>query len=298
MLSPDILLERLKLKRAASLWRALFFVVLALYIISLGLNSNVTAKKSEYIARVTIDGNISQHSYDIKRLQFLESSKKIKAIILNINSPGGTAFAGEDLYYHVKQIAKNKPVVAVIKTIAASAAYMIVLPSNHIVARNNSLTGSIGAIVFAPNASELLNKIGIKVNTIRKGDLKALPLPFEQPSDHTKRMLSSIIDDNYNTFLGAVQNHRKIPPNMLKTVSDSRILTGRQAKAAGLVDAIGGEDEALDWLKTKHKINVPIHNFQLKSPDHPLKEILDKQVFSSIKLWVYNNLSSYMTMYK
>ncbi len=298
MLSPDILLERLKLKRAASLWRALFFVILAIYIISSGLNANLTKKKSQYVARVTISGDISQNSYDIKKLQLLADSKKINAVILNINSPGGTAFAGEDLYHHIKQIAHKKPVVAVIQTIAASAAYMVILPSEHIIARNNSLTGSIGAVVFAPNASELLNKIGIKVETIRKGDLKALPLPFEQPNNATKKMLSSIIDDNYNTFLNTVKKHRKIPKHMIKTISDSRILTGRQAKASGLVDAIGGENEAIDWLKTKHKIDLPVHNFQLKAQAHPLKDLLEKQVFSSIKLWVYNNISSYMTMYK
>lgn len=297
MLSPDILLERLKLKRAVSLWRTLFFVILALCIIFSGIN-NLTKKQSQYIARVTISGDISQNSYDTKKLQLLANSQNVNAVILNINSPGGTAFAGEDLYHRIKQIAQKKPTVAVIQTIATSAAYMIILPAEHIVARNNSLTGSIGAVVFAPNASELLNKIGVKVDTIRKGDLKASPLPFEQPNNATKKMLSSIIDDNYDTFLDAVKKHRTIPPHLVKTIADSRIFTGRQAKASGLIDAIGGEEEAIEWLKKKHKITSHVRDFQLKAQAHPLKNLLDKQVFSSIKLWVYNNVGSYMTMYK
>lgn len=300
MLSADALLERMKLKRAASLWRALFFILIALFIIFIiGAKTKLGHNQKAYIARITLDDDIVQNAYESSRLQALAKSDNIKAIILTINSPGGTAFAGEDLYSYIQQIAQKKPVVTVIKTIATSAAYMVASPSHHIIARNNSLTGSIGAVVFSPDASQLLDKIGIKINTIKKGSLKAEPLPYKQIDETTKEMLLSIIDDNFETFINTILKHRKLTQGSLKEISSSRVFTGKQAKNIGLVDEIGGEEEAIEWLKNTKKLeNLPIKNFALKTPDTPLKSFLNKQILSTAKELLYNNLYSYVTMYK
>ncbi|MBP9791886.1 MAG: signal peptide peptidase SppA [Rickettsiales bacterium] len=299
MLSPDTLLERIKLKRAAALWRMLFFVILAILIIILGTKQLPTSSSQNYIARITIDEEISQNIYNTKNLQKLLSSNEIKAVILNINSPGGTAFAGEDLYSYISKIVEKKPVVTVIKTIATSAAYMIASPSDYIVARNNSLTGSIGAVVFSPDASKLLDKLGIKINTIKLGALKAEPLPYKQMDDITKNMLFSIVEDNYSTFLNIVLKHRNLSPTAVIQISNSRIFTGKQAHQIGLIDAIGGEEEALLWLKKEKKIaNMPTKDFVLKTPQSSLKTFLDTQILSTARTLLYNNLGSYTTMYK
>jgi protease-4 len=299
MLSPDTLLERIKLKRAAALWRMLFFVILAILIITLGTKQFTNTSSQGYIARVTIDDEISQNLYNTKNLQTLLSSNQIKAVILNINSPGGTAFAGEDLYSYINKIAEKKPVVTVIKTIATSAAYMIASPSNHIVARNTSLTGSIGAVVFSPDASKLLDRLGIKINTVKQGSLKAEPLPYKQMDDITKNMLLSIVEDNYSTFLNIVLKHRKLSPAAVNQISNSRIFTGKQAQQIGLIDAIGGEEEALLWLEKEKKItNIPTKDFLLKTQQSSLKTFLDKQILSTARTFIYNNLGSYIPMYK
>jgi protease IV len=299
VLSPDIILERIKLKRAASLWRLLFFIILAItLIISVQKSKQIPKKNQQYIARVSLEAEITQDSYDIFRLQLLKKSDDIKAVLLTINSPGGTAFAGEDIYNYISDIALKKPVVTVIRTMATSAAYMIALPSDRIIARNNSLTGSVGAILVSPDASELLKKIGIKFNAIKKGDLKASPLPYENMDEQTKKMLLSLVDNNHNTFLEMVTKHRKIPDATLHSISSSQIFTGKQALSLNLIDQIGGEEEAIKWLETEKKIqNLQIKDFDIKTPENKIIPMLEKQFLSSLKSTI-NNISSYLIMYK
>lgn len=298
MLSPDTLLERIKLKRAVSIWRLLFFFSIALLVTTLGFKNNIKHNLPSYIARVTIEGQISQDSYEIRKLQMLINSNQIKAVVLSINSPGGTAYGGEDLYSYINQIAQKKPVVTVIKTIATSAAYMVASPSHHIVARNNSLTGSIGAIVSSPDASIFLDKLGIKFNTIKKGDLKADPSLYHPINEATKKMLLSLIDDNYTTFFNIILKHRKLNQDAITQISDSRIFTGNQAKSLNLIDEIGGEDEALKWLENHKKIILPIRDFELKTPESSFKAFVDKQLLSTTKAWINNSFSSFITMYQ
>jgi protease-4 len=159
---------------------------------------------------------------------------------LSIDSPGGTTAGGEAIYEEVRRLAEKKPVVAQVGTLAASAGYMIAIASDHIVARQSSIVGSIGVLVQFPNVSGLMEKLGVTLDEIKSSPLKAEPSPFNVTTEPERAMMRSMIMDSYDWFVGLVL-----------ALADGSIFTGRQALQKKLVDQLGGEREAIDWLKGK-----------------------------------------------
>ncbi|MFM1814256.1 MAG: hypothetical protein RLZ98_951 [Pseudomonadota bacterium] len=256
-LETEAVLERRRQKRTASFWRGVALLAGLVAIFSLSLlrfGADVLSDRQQ-IARVTISGLITEDREQLKMLDRIAASNQVAGVILFVNSPGGTTTGGEALYEAIRKVARKKPVVAQFGTVAASAAFIAGLASDHIVARGNTITGSVGVIMQWPEFSEMLAKLGVKVNEIKSGPLKATPSMF-QPADEAGRGIAQeMIDDGQQWFLALVRERRKIDTASVPGLEAGRIYSGRAALKHKLVDEIGGEATAIAWLTTKR--NVP-----------------------------------------
>ena len=266
--NADLLVDRRKLKRRLNKWRGIALVmVLVAFFSSLLVNKEMAAKLgvADQIARIEITGVITDDQKRAKLLETLARTPSVKAVVVRFNSPGGTTTGGEALYTQLRRLAKDRPVVAVFGTMATSAAYMSGVAADHIVARSNSITGSVGVIMQWAEVSQMMGKLGIDMNEMKSGTLKAVPSPFEPLDDEGRRLTQQMIDDSHQWFVDLVVQRRNIKPNEIPGFMKGRIFSGRQALNYGLVDAIGGERQALDWLTKKKKVSphLPIIDWQI-----------------------------------
>jgi protease-4 len=211
-----------------------------------------------HIATLTISNVILNDHKRNKILSDLVNDNSAKALIVYINSPGGTVVGGETLYYNLRAIGEKKPIVTVIGDLATSAGYMAAIASDQIYARESSITGSIGVILQSANITGLLEKIGIKAKAIKSSELKAQPNPFEPFSEDANKVTQALVADIYEMFVDMVADRRKFTKENALRLADGRVYTGRQALKNGLIDGIGGEKEALNWLKNKRNIDIKL----------------------------------------
>ncbi|MBN9248519.1 MAG: signal peptide peptidase SppA, partial [Hyphomicrobium sp.] len=230
-------------------------LLIALGAVFLSGDKLATLAGEKQIARVTIEGTITEDRDQLKMLKDIADDNSVSGVLLFINSPGGTTTGGEALYEGIRTLAQKKPVVAQFGTVAASAAYIAGLATDHIVARGNSITGSVGVIVQWPEVVQLLDKIGVKMNEIKSGPLKASPSPFEPLDDASKKVAEGMVADGFKWFVGLVETRRGVKAADIPGLLEGRIFSGREALEAKLVDQLGGEDDAVNWLKEKK--NVP-----------------------------------------
>ena len=291
-LSSDNFSALINLKNKVQKWKnvasLMFFVVLLmLFRIVSGNNHNVSnIENGDYIANITIEGIILDDDYRSEILEKIAKQKNIKAVIININSPGGGIVGSEILYNHLKAIANNKPIVVLMGSLAASGGYMAALASDHIIARNGTLTGSIGVIMQTSEITELANKLGIKFLSYKSSTLKGSPSPFEKSNPQVDQVINASIKDSYEFFANLVKECRgkKLAKN--NNILDGRIFTGRQALKNGLIDEIGGKEEALNYLKNKYKVDVikfPVKNVDLEKPETGLLgQLMGKENMANI----------------
>ena len=250
----DDLIDRRRLRRKLTFWRVAAFLVLATAVIGFAswfYDGKFTGSALDHIAKVRIEGTITEDDELIKRLETIRTSPQVKGVILVIDSPGGTTVGGESIFEEVRKLAGDKPVAAEVGTLAASAGYMIASAADHIVARKTSIVGSIGVLIQYPDVSGLMDKLGIKLEEVKSSPLKAAPSPFKPTNDDERAMVRKLILDSYDWFVGIVADRRKMSHEQALALADGSIFTGRQALANHLVDAVGGEQEAIDWLATK-----------------------------------------------
>lgn len=257
MLETETVLDRRRLRRSVTLWRALGVGGVALALVALVFgNSNVDKYSTEnQIARVTIEGTITESRDQLKMLKEIEDADHVKGVLLFVNSPGGTTAGGEALFEALRNVAKKKPVVAQFGTIAASAGYIVGLACDHIVARGNTITGSVGVIFQWPEFKDLLDKLGVKVNEVKSGTLKAAPSVFEPINDQSRKVIEAMIADGFKWFAGLVEDRRGIKVADVPGLVEGRIFSGREALQAKLIDQIGGERDAVAWLETTKNIS-------------------------------------------
>ncbi|MGX5839992.1 signal peptide peptidase SppA [Mesorhizobium sp. ArgA1] len=253
-LRADDLIDRRRLRRKLTFWRGAAIVIVALGVVALAswfYGEDIGGTSVDHIAKVRIEGTITEDDELIKRLETIRTSSQVKGVILAIDSPGGTTVGGESIYEEVRKLAADKPVVAEVGTLAASAGYMIASASDHIVARKTSIVGSIGVLIQYPDLSGLMDKVGIKLEEVKSSPLKAAPSPFKPTNDDERAMVRKLILDSYDWFVGIVAERRKMTREQALALADGSIFTGRQGLANGLIDAVGGESVAIDWLATK-----------------------------------------------
>ena len=248
------IIERRSLRRKLTFWRVAAFAVAALAVIMGAIwfsAGDAASRGAAHIAKVRIEGTITEDEELLDRLNKIRESEAVKGVILSIDSPGGTTAGGEAIYEEVRRLAEKKPVVAQVGTLAASAGYMIAIASDHIVARQSSIVGSIGVLVQFPNVSGLMEKLGVTLAEIKSSPLKAEPSPFNVTTEPERAMMRSMIMDSYDWFVGLVEDRRPMDRSQVLALADGSIFTGRQALQKKLVDQLGGEREAIDWLKGK-----------------------------------------------
>ncbi|UCI21033.1 signal peptide peptidase SppA [Mesorhizobium sp. B2-1-8] len=253
-LRADDLIDRRRLRRKLTFWRVAAFGIVALGVIALSAwfyGDDFGGSAVDHIAKVRIEGTITEDDELIKRLETIRLSPKVKGVILVVDSPGGTTVGGESIYEEVRKLAADKPVVAEVGTLAASAGYMIASAADHIVARKTSIVGSIGVLIQYPDVSGLMDKLGVKLEEVKSSPLKASPSPFKPTNDDERAMVRKLILDSYDWFVGIVAERRKMTHEQALALADGSIFTGRQGVANGLIDAVGGESVAIDWLATK-----------------------------------------------
>ena len=229
------------------------------------------------IASIKIEGVIFENDFRSKVLKEIAEEKSIKAVIVNINSPGGGIVGSEILFDDLRGIAATKPMVVVMGSVAASGGYMAAIASDYIIAHNGTLTGSIGVLMESPEVVGLAEKLGVKLNSYKSSPLKGSPSPFEKPNALVAKVVQESIADSYQFFTDLVRERRgeKITKKFSHIVFDGRVFTGRQALAAGLVDKVGGKDEALAYLEA-NKIdvkNLPIRDIEITDGE---KKIFNK----------------------
>jgi protease-4 len=179
---------------------------------------------------------------------------KIKAVVVRINSPGGTVTASDILYHELKtfKAAKKVPIVVSMMDVAASGGYYLAMAGDSLLVHPSTVTGSIGVIMLTVNARGLLEKVGVEANAITSGPRKDMGSPFRLMTAEEKAIFQGVIDSFYQRFLAVVQEGRpNLSAEQIKKLADGRIYSGEQAKAAGLVDDIGYLDEAIDQAKKK-----------------------------------------------
>ncbi len=247
----DAFLERRRLRRQVTWWRVIAAVVAVALIALAAYRGGHTRLGGPYVARLDIEGMILDDPARDRALRALRDDSDVAAVIVRIDSPGGTFAGSEALFRNLRAVAERRPVVAVMAETAASGGYMTALAADHVIAREGTITGSIGVLMQMPNVTGLLERLGIRIDSIKSGPLKAVPNPFEPLTPEAREVAAGVIRDMYESFLTMVVDRRRIERDRARTIADGRIYTGRQARELGLIDALGGEEEARAWLATR-----------------------------------------------
>src|ERR1041385_8364764 len=257
-LDADLIVDRRRMRRKLTFWRVLAVLVAIAAVVALA----VTEKRGDgltaggdYIARVKITGLIRNDQDRVDSLDKLAKSSA-KAVIVRIDSPGGTTAGSEQLHSALRRVAAEKPLVVVVDGLAASGGYIAAMSADRIVAQDTSLVGSIGVIFQYPNVSELLKTVGVKVEEIKSSPLKAAPNGFEPTSPEARAAIEALVKDSYDWFRGLVRDRRHMDDATLQRVTDGRVFTGRQGLELKLVDE-GAKEKGL-------KPDTPVKDWQLK----------------------------------
>lgn len=269
-MSPDsdAIVDRRRIRRKLTFWRVIAGLGVIVAVVAIAALATPAGRDavtgSNAIARVKIDGLIRSDQTRVEALERLEKSS-VAAVIVHINSPGGTTAGSEQLYDALVRLKAKKPLVVVVEGLAASGGYIAALASDQIIAQQTSLVGSIGVLFQVPNFSELMKTVGVKVEEVKSSPLKAAPNGFEPTSPEARAALDALVKDSYAWFRGLVKDRRSMDDATLQTVSDGRVFTGRQAVALKLVDQLGDEKTAVAWLVSEKKIGkeLPVKDFKL-----------------------------------
>lgn len=261
----DLLLDRRRLKRRLSFWRGA--AVLAAVAAALIGVARFGSFERPHVARLAVDGLITQDRALNRRVRTLANDPDVEALLLVVNSPGGSVAGGESLHDAVAAVAAKKPVVVVMGGLAASAAYMISVPATRIFALPATLTGSIGVILESGNIGGLLSKIGVTPTTIVSGPLKGQPSLTEPLSPEGRQVLQALVMNMYDQFVGYVAAGRHMDAAKVRALADGRAYTGEQALKLGLIDALGDEDAARDWLARAKGVprSLPVEDVETRS---------------------------------
>ncbi|MGB9118235.1 signal peptide peptidase SppA [Bradyrhizobium sp.] len=267
-LDSDAIVDRRRIRRKLTFWRVAAALVAIAAIVTVGViatpGGRGTLTTSGSIARVNIEGLIRSDQNRVEALERLENSRSA-AVVVHINSPGGTTAGSEQLYDALVRLKAKKPLVVVVEGLAASGGYITAIAADHIVAQQSSLVGSIGVLFQFPNFSELLKTVGVKVEEVKSSPLKAAPNGFEPTSPEARAALDSLVKDSYAWFRGLVKERRGMDDGQLEKVADGRVFTGRQAVDLKLVDQLGDEKAAIAWLVAQKgvKADLPVRDYKL-----------------------------------
>jgi protease IV len=267
-LESDVIVDRRRIRRKLTFWRVAAVAIAIAAIAVIGMLATPGGRgafgASGSIARVNIEGLIRSDQQRVEALERLEKSQAA-AVVVHINSPGGTTAGSEQLYDSLVRLKAKKPLVVVVEGLAASGGYITAIAADHIVAQQSSLVGSIGVLFQYPNLTELLKTVGVKVEEVKSSPLKAAPNGFEPTSPEARDALDALVKDSYAWFKGLVKERRGMDDAQLEKVADGRVFTGRQAVDLKLIDQLGDEKTAVAWLVDQKgvKKDLPVRDYKL-----------------------------------
>jgi protease-4 len=262
----DFYVERRRKWRRSAFWRGFAVAAAIAVVVGLWLGASALATGREQIARAEVNGVITDSRDRDEMFEKIADDDAVRALVLRINSPGGTTAGSEALYASLRAVAAKKPVVAVLSEVAASGGYVAAIGTDHIVARGNTLTGSIGVIMEYPDVTGIMDRIGVEVETVRSSPLKAEPSPFRETSPAARAVEEKLVAESYDWFRGLVGERRSLEGAALDAVANGQVFTGRLALGNGLVDEIGGEPEALAWLESRDSAldGLPVRDWEVE----------------------------------
>lgn len=281
-LERDFYEERRRKWRRSAFWRGFGVAALIALVLSGLAASSEFAARRDQIARFEITGVISDDPERDRLLAEIAKRDEVRALVLRVNSPGGTTAGSEALFAAVRAVAETKPVVAVMGEVAASGGYVAAIAADHVVARGNTLTGSIGVILEYPDLTQAMDWLGIGLETVRSSELKAEPSPFRPTSPAARAREEALVAESYAWFRGLVGERRGLSGAALDAVADGGVFTGRLALENGLVDAIGGEREAIAWLESRDSRlgSLPVRDWEVERETSLIGLILGRETAS------------------
>ncbi|MEM9780906.1 MAG: signal peptide peptidase SppA [Pseudomonadota bacterium] len=273
--TADLIIERRQMRRRLAIWRILAIVagigaLITVIAVATGGRLGGPSGGGDHVAVVSITGMILSDKERSDMLEKLADENAVKAVVVRVSSPGGTVTGSEELYEDLRTIAANKPVAAQMIDVAASGGYIASIGADYIVARSNTITGSIGVVAEGPNISEFLAQNGISVIKVKSSPLKAEPGFLTEPAPGALDEQRRLIDDSYQWFRNLVGERRGLEGEALDAVADGRVHTGRLAKSLGLIDAIGEDEEVDAWLEEAHGIDPSLNRRARKWGDDDL----------------------------
>ena len=260
----ETILDRRQLRRKLTFWRLLALGLAIVAIVAVAARiGGASGRLTPHVARVDIKGLITGDRETLKLIKDIGDSPA-HALIVEVSSPGGTVTGSEHIYDELRRVADKKPVVAVVDSLAASGGYIVALGGDRIFADSNALIGSIGVLFEIPNFSKLFDSVGVKVEAIKSSPLKAAPNFFEPTTDAARAAINSLVVDSYSWFKGLVKERRNLNDSELAIVADGRVFTGRQGLPLKLIDAYGGEREAVAWLEQEKGVpkGLPVRDWK------------------------------------
>lgn len=264
----EIIADRRRMRRKLSFWRIIGVAALVVAVIAVGWRATNGAwtgsRGSPHIARVTVEGVITSDRRFSEMLGRIGDSEAVQGVVVSVNSPGGTTTGSEEMYRAIRGLVEKKPTVTFVDGTAASGAYIAALATDHIIARETSIVGSIGTLFQVPNFSELLDTIGISVLEIKSSPLKAAPSPVSPTDPEAVRAIQSIVDDTFIWFRELVASRRPMTAEEVVAVADGRVHSGRQAIGLKLIDQLGSHGDAVRWLETERGVaaDLPVRDWE------------------------------------
>lgn len=274
---------RRRLKRRLSLWRLLailLVIVLGVWI----FNEMSEEEVRDHIARLDVTEIIVENDRREEAIDDIIKDPSAKALIVYINSPGGSTYGSERLFKALRRVAETKPVTTVIGTVGASGGYMTALAGDRIFAGESSIVGSIGVIVQLTEISELMKKVGVSATAITSGALKGEPSPFKPISEAGRENLQEMVTATYDWFVSMVTQRRPLDETQVRALADGRVVIGLVAVKNGLIDEIGGITEAQSWLESEQQIpsGLPLRTVDYSEPKPLIARLLGEMMGKSV----------------
>jgi protease-4 len=216
-----------------------------IYVLNLFKGDGGSLHLKAKVGVVRIEGIIADGRESIEQIDELADDDGIKAVVVRIDSPGGGVAASQEIYRAIRQLQIKKKVIVSMGSVAASGGYLIATAADRIVANPGTITGSISAVMHFADVQELMKKVGVRSSVIKSGKFKDIGSPVREMTAEEKQLIQGIVDDIYDQFIRTISEDRKIPLEIIKSLADGRIFSGRQALQLKLVDELGGLQDAV-----------------------------------------------------
>lgn len=201
--------------------------------------------KNNKVGVIEIKGAIISSQDTLKQIKEFRKDSSVRAILVRIDSPGGSVGPSQEIYTEIRRTTPIKPVVVSMGSVAASGGYYIASAASHIIANPGTITGSIGVIIYFPNLRELFDKIGYQMTTIKSGQFKDIGNPSREMTPEEKELMQTTINETYSQFVRDVSKARNLPEEDVRKVADGRIIMGEKAQSLKLVDQLGNYEDAV-----------------------------------------------------